>query len=839
MTGASGRFGALALSWARMAVPAGLELEALRERVAALEREVTAHRLDLQARERDLAEALEREAAVREVLERLRGSTFDLPALLETLVEHATRLCRAESGLIYGREGTAYRMTAGYGIPAALRAVEERTLIVAGRATVAGRVALEPRVHHVPDVAADPEYRWPEGQRAGGYRTLVGVPLLGQGGLIGMMVIYRTRVEPFTERQIALVTTFADQAVIAIEGVRQLRELEARTRELARSVDELQALGEVSRAVSSSLDLRQVLDTIVRHAVRLAGGAAGAVFEFDATPGVFRGLASHGLNAAFLAALETTPVDPNRGVLKRAVETGRSFQIADIKGALDFVFRDLTLAAGFQALLAVPLVGQTAIRGVVVYRWTPGGFEERLVTLLEALASHAAVAVDNAGLFRALQDRSRELAHALEEQLGLEEVSQAVNSSLELETVLATIVRRAVTLSASDGGAIYELDEPTQRLELRAPYGMSEEFLAAVRRTPLHLGDALAGRAAASRRPEQIPDILAEPFTGAIAELGQITARAGFRALLAVPLLREDRILGLLMVRRRAPGRFAPGTIDLLQRFATQSGLAIQNARLFREIAEWNRTLEERVREQVAQLDRLGRLKRFFSPQLAELIVAGGADDPLRTHRRDITVVFLDLRGFTPFAETAEPEEVMGVLGDYHAAMGRLILEHEGTLERFTGDGMMVFFNDPVPVANPAERALRMAVAMRDRVRELTVAWRKRGHDLALGVGIAEGYATIGAIGFEGRRDYAAIGTVTNLAARLCGEARAGQILVSSRVAAAVEQLIELEPVGALTLKGLVRPVEVFNVVRAKGTAKGDRLTGPDVHRSGGSPVST
>ena len=237
-----------------------------------------------------------------------------------------------------------------------------------------------------------------------------------------------------------------------------------------------------------------------------------------------------------------------------------------------------------------------------------------------------------------------------------------------------------------------------------------------------------------------------------------------------------------------------------------------QEARHRRELAEWNQTLERRVAEQVAQLERLDRLKRFFSPQLAELIVAGGADDPLKTHRREVTVVFLDLRGFTAFAETAEPEEVMGVLREYHAEMGRLVVEHEGTLERFTGDGMMIFFNDPVEVPNPAERALRMAVAMRDVVAGLAARWRKRGWDLALGVGIAQGYATIGAIGFEGRMDYGAIGTVTNLAARLCGEAGGGQILISSRVAAAVEEIIEAEEVGALALKGLARPVPTWSV---------------------------
>jgi adenylate cyclase len=234
---------------------------------------------------------------------------------------------------------------------------------------------------------------------------------------------------------------------------------------------------------------------------------------------------------------------------------------------------------------------------------------------------------------------------------------------------------------------------------------------------------------------------------------------------------------------------------------------------LAEERAEWNRTLERRVEEQVGQLERLGKLKRFFSPQLAELIVSGGADDPLKTHRREVTVVFLDLRGFTAFAETAEPEEVMSVLREYHAEMGKLILEHEGTLERFTGDGMMIFFNDPVPVLNPSERALRMAVAMRERVSQLSIEWHKRGYDLALGVGITQGYATIGAIGFEGRWDYGAIGTVTNLAARLCGEAKGGQVLVTSRVAGALEKLIECEEVGALSLKGLLRPVPTFSVI--------------------------
>ena len=239
-------------------------------------------------------------------------------------------------------------------------------------------------------------------------------------------------------------------------------------------------------------------------------------------------------------------------------------------------------------------------------------------------------------------------------------------------------------------------------------------------------------------------------------------------------------------------------------------------ARQMSELADWNRTLEERVADQVAQLERLGRLKRFFSPQLAEAIVSGGADDPLKTHRREVTVCFLDLRGFTAFAEAVEPEEVMAVLREYQAEMGRIILAHEGTLERFTGDGMMVFFNDPVPLPDAPARAVRMAVEMRERVAPLVQRWHRLGYQLDLGIGIAQGYATIGAIGFEGRWDYGAIGSVTNLAARLCGEARAGQTLMSKRVWAATEEVARSALVGEVELKGFSRPISTYELLGIK-----------------------
>jgi len=231
------------------------------------------------------------------------------------------------------------------------------------------------------------------------------------------------------------------------------------------------------------------------------------------------------------------------------------------------------------------------------------------------------------------------------------------------------------------------------------------------------------------------------------------------------------------------------------------------------ELAEWAHTLEARVHEQVAELERVGRLRRYLSPQLAELVVSSGDETLLQNHRRQIAVVFCDLRGFTGFAETAEPEEVMGVLDEYHRAMGPLVSRFEGTVGHFAGDGLMVFFNDPLPCPDPAERAVRMALAMRECMDELSTAWRKRGHELGFGVGISLGYATLGQIGFEGRYDYGAIGSVVNLAARLCDEARTGQVLVSQRVYAMIEELVETEPLSDFTLKGFVKPVPAWNVI--------------------------
>jgi adenylate cyclase len=230
------------------------------------------------------------------------------------------------------------------------------------------------------------------------------------------------------------------------------------------------------------------------------------------------------------------------------------------------------------------------------------------------------------------------------------------------------------------------------------------------------------------------------------------------------------------------------------------------------DLAAWNRDLEQRVDDQIRELERMARLKRFLSPQIAELIVSSGNDEILESHRREITVVFCDLRGFTAFSETGEPEDVMAVLREYQSSLGMLVDKFEGTVERFTGDGMMVWFNDPIPCDDPCVRAVGMGIEMRDRVTELAAKWRKHDHNLGFGIGMAHGYATLGRIGFDRRFDYAAVGMVVNLAARLCGEAEDGQILIDSKVRAAVESFATTDLVGDLTLKGFNRRIRAFNV---------------------------
>lgn len=410
---------------------------------------------------------------------------------------------------------------------------------------------------------------------------------------------------------------------------------------------------------------------------------------------------------------------------------------------------------------------------------------------------------------QAIDRLNRDLARKSNEVRIIQQISSEITSTLDLDEVLGIILRAMDHVLAFAHSMILLKDVADNVLRVAATRGYAEQGAGA----QVRLGEGVIGVVGERRRMMRIGNIGASmrylkavrarmESSGEVAEAPAVLpGLTDVQSQLALPLTVKDRLVGVLAVESRTPNAFDELDEVLLRIVGNQAATAIDNARTYQMV------------------EQLGRLKRFFSPQLADLIIRGGADDPLKTHRREVTVVFLDLRGFTAFAETSEPEEVMGVLHEYHAEMGRLILAHEGTLERFTGDGMMIFFNDPLLMPDAAERAVRMAVAMRDRAAELAARWHRKGYELDLGIGIAKGFATIGAIGFEGRWDYGAIGTVTNLAARLCGEAKPGQILISPRLLPEVENLLEVEEMGLLAVKGLARPVKPLNVLRLRDPA--------------------
>jgi class 3 adenylate cyclase len=577
---------------------------------------------------RELKEAREQQTATADVLKVISRSTFNLQTVLDTLVQSAARLCEADIAVIGRPKGTTIHFEATYGYSPELADFVANHPAHIDRGTISGRVLIERKIIQVADVLADPEYTYEAAQKIGWFRTILGVPLLHEGTPIGTITLSRNTVRPFTDRQIELVVTFADQAAIAIENTRLLSELR-------QSLEQQTASSEVLRVISgSATDLRPVFETIAHNSVHLCGATYGVVFRFDGEMVSF--VAHHNLDQAGLDALhQMFPIRPNTTFL----------------------------------------VGRTILE--------------------------------------------REVLH--------------------------------------------------------------------------------------------IVDVAAEPNDIYAA----IHQTLGLRTFLGVPMLRDGNPIGAIALFRREVALFSDRQIELVKAFADQAVIAIENARLLSDLNKLNQQLEQRVTDQVSEIERMSRLRRFLPPQVADLIVASGTEKRLESHRREITALFCDLRGFTGFSERSDPEDVISLLREYHAAIGEIIIKYSGTLEHYAGDGVMVFFNDPIPVPNPALQAVQTALEMRTAIESLTEKWRRLGHELGFGVGIAHGFATLGTIGFEGRFDYAAIGTVSNVASRLCDEAKPGQVLISPRVLMAVEDAVSVEPAGEFNLKGISRPLAAYNVLSA------------------------
>jgi two-component system, NtrC family, sensor kinase len=550
------------------------------------------------------------------VLKVISRSTFDLTQVLNTLLASAARLCEADKGVILRPTGDAsfYAAASYRHTPEYIEFVGAQTYRP-GSAGVVSRVLLEGKLVHVPDVLSDPDFKLREFARVGNFRTILGVPLLREGSPIGVVVLQRAAVRPFTERQIKLVESFADQAVIAIENTRLFEAEQQRTRELTESLEQQTATSEVLRVISSSPgDPEPVFATILENAIRICDAKIGGVYHWD---GVSLHLgATHNLPPAYAELRRDLPFRPKpKSFLGRFVANKTMVYHGDLAADGAYIQqRDPYLVAaiklaGMRTALCIPMLKGDRLIGVfTVSRQEVRPFSEKQIALITSFASQAVIAIENARLLNELRQRTDDLGRSVEELRALGEVSQAVNSTLDLETVLTTIVGRAVQLSRTDAGAIYAFDEEGQEFHLHATYGMSKTMIAAISDRHIGLGDANIGVATTQRKPIQVPDIRKQP-----SPLNEIILREGYRGILIIPLLRPDHIVGALVVRRKTPGEFPQSTIELLQTFADQSVVAIQNARLFESVEARTRELAKSLGDLRTAQDRLVQTQKLAS----------------------------------------------------------------------------------------------------------------------------------------------------------------------------------------------------------------------------------
>jgi GAF domain-containing protein len=538
---------------------------------------------EIQERNAELREALEHQTATAEVLGIISRSPTDVQPVLDAIVESAARVCGIDDVLLRLLEGNNSILRAHFGPVANFRAaisIDEPHY----------RWIREHGTLHIPDVRAQNDF--PAVGSGSGSRTFLFVPLRQQGDLIGALVARRMEVRPFTPAQIKLLETFADQAVIAIENVRLFKELQERNRDLTEALEQQTATSEILRVIASSpTDIQPVLDVVAENAARLCESIDAHIFRSEGD--VYRLAASYG-PIPVVSKEETIPL--SRGTVSgRAMIDRQPIHIADLAEVSDPEFREaLTYQKrfGHRTILSMPLLREgIAIGAIMIRRLEVRPFTEKQVALLKTFADQAVIAIENVRLFQELEARTRELAQSVGELRALGDVSQAVSSTLDLQTVLSTIVRHAIQLSRTDGGVVYEYEEAAEEFHLRASHLMEAEVIEALKATPVRPGQGATGRAATMRAPVQLPDILNEQeFTGT--KVRPIFARLGYRSVLAVPLLREGRIMGALTVWRKQAGSFSPEVVQLLQTFAIQSALAIHNARLFREIEEKGHQLE-------------------------------------------------------------------------------------------------------------------------------------------------------------------------------------------------------------------------------------------------------
>jgi signal transduction histidine kinase len=538
----------------------------------------------------ELDESIAYQAATSEVLKVISRSPSELQPILETIVNVANRLCEADGANIW-RPGDGFLYpAASYGMPANFSEQLQRVRLKPDGKSIVARALLSRRTTYIPDIRLDPEYSDLDPRKFGGYRSHLAVPILREDTPVGVLAMGRLSPRPFTDKQIELVTTFADQAVIAMENARLFEAVQARTGELQQALEYQTAMSEVLNVMGRSpTNAGPVFQEIVKSAARLCGAVFSNVQLYD---GEFLHVAAtHNFAPEALEPfLRLYPRRPDRSHMAgRAVLTRATVHVPDPLEDREYA-HDLIRIGKWRAVLAVPMLrDDRPVGAIVVSKVDTLPFSDRQIELLNTFADQAVIAIENVRLFEEAQARSRELTRSVSELRALSDVSRAVNSTLDLETVLNTIVARAVELSETDAGAIYVYSNRRQGFRLRATYGMADETIQAIHREAAHLAETAVGEAARTREPLQVPDLRDQPRS----PVHEIIIEAGYRGLLIVPLLRPNRVVGALVVRRKQPGLFPDGTVRLLMTFAEQSVLAIQNARLFAEIEEKGRELAE------------------------------------------------------------------------------------------------------------------------------------------------------------------------------------------------------------------------------------------------------
>ena len=778
----------------------------------------------------ELRQSLEQQTATADVLKVISSSLGSLEPVFIALLTNATRLCGASYGNLWLCEGDAFRSVALVGElpPSYVERWGTGAVFRPGPDVPLAKATRTKQPYQIPDIRASKPYREGNplalsGVDEAGILAVLAVPLLKEGDVIGAILIYSKEARPFTEKQVELLENFAAQAVIAIENARLLNELRQRTTDLSEALEQQTATSEVLQVISKSpSDLEPVFSTMLEKAVRICGASFGNIYRWgDEGLSI---IASCNTVAAFVEQRRQEPFRPSRinpvGQMIASKKTVHVHNMAETEAYLsgDPVAVASVEIAGARTGLAVPILKENNLIGAFTLgRQEIRDFSEREIALIVSFANQAVIAIENARLLN-------ELRQSLEQQTAASEVLDVISRSPgELQPVFRTILENASRLCEANFGILNLYDNGN--FPVVAMHNVPDAFAQWRRREPLVQPGSthVLARVEATKRLLHVIDLKTEAaYIAKEPPFLALVDGGGARTLLIVPMLKNDQLLGTVSIYRQEVRAFTEKQIALLENFGAQAVIAIENTRLLKELRErtaevekLNEHLEQRVTEQVDEIERMSRLRRFLPPQVADLIVASGSEKQLESHRREITALFCDLRGFTGFTESADAEDVMALLRDYHAAIGELVIKYSGTLERYAGDGVMVIFNDPVPVENPALQAVLMALEVRDAIGALTEKWRRWGHEIGFGVGIAHGFATLGTIGFEGRFDYAAIGTVSNVASRLCDEAKPGQILISPRVLTKVENAVTVELVGEFELKGIRRPLAAYNVVAA------------------------